>query len=93
MMLVPLAPGDETAYDAAVDRGIDQLLHIIGPALGLLVILFAAWDAWVDAAHADTTLRIRVGLVLLGRLRTRAGGSTCRRHGAPCGCTPRTSGR
>jgi diguanylate cyclase (GGDEF)-like protein len=66
--LILLAPEDKPDFDTQVERQIAQLLPVLGPVLGAFVILFAAWDAWIAPAHAATTLRIRVGLVLLGAL-------------------------
>lgn len=65
-LYVPLAPDDRAGFDTELDRSIGELLPILGPALGLLVILFTAWDAWIDAAHVAWTLRIRIGMVALG---------------------------
>ena len=63
-----LAPGDEAAFGKEVERGIEQLLPVFGPAFGIFVVLFGAWDAWIDAAHAGTTLKLRAALVLAGAL-------------------------
>lgn len=60
-----LAPAAESAFDAQIDRDIARLLPVLGPVLGIFVILFGIWDAWIDPAQAGTTLRLRVGLVLL----------------------------
>jgi diguanylate cyclase (GGDEF)-like protein len=65
---IPLAPEDRPDFDAEVDRQVAHLLPVLGPVLGAFVILFGVWDAWIDPGHAGTTLRIRVGLVLLGSL-------------------------
>jgi len=65
-LLAPLPPDQEASFDRQVDAGIAALLPVLGPVCGAFVILFAAWDAWVDPAHAATTLRIRVAMVLLG---------------------------
>lgn len=60
-------PGElEAAFDAALDAGIARLLPVLGPVFGLFVILFAAWDAWLEPARAAATVRLRVALVLLG---------------------------
>jgi diguanylate cyclase (GGDEF)-like protein len=64
----PVPASLRTAFDSQVDAGIVQLLPVLGPLFGAFVILFAAWDAWLDPAHAATTLRIRVAMVLLGAL-------------------------
>jgi diguanylate cyclase (GGDEF)-like protein len=64
--VAPFARDDEAAFDAHVDDGIARLLPVLGPVLGLFVILFATWDSWIDPQHAATTLRVRVVLVLLG---------------------------
>jgi len=64
--MVPFARPDEAAFDAQIDRDIAHLLSVLGPVLGVFVVLFGAWDAWIDPAQAPTTLRVRVVLVLLG---------------------------
>ena len=77
-----LAPEDEAAFGASVERGIEQLLPVFGPAFGILVVLFGAWDAWIDAAHAGTTITLRAALVLAGApgyARNRLGWSASRR--------------
>jgi diguanylate cyclase (GGDEF)-like protein len=67
-MFAPLTPELQAAFNAQIDRSIAQLLPVLGPVCGAFVILFGAWDAWIDPAHAALTLRIRVGMVLLGVL-------------------------
>jgi diguanylate cyclase (GGDEF)-like protein len=64
--IAPFAPADECAFDARIDDDIARLLPVLGPLLGLFVVLFGIWDAWIDPAHAALTLRVRVALVLLG---------------------------
>lgn len=66
--IAPFAPPNERAFDARIDDDIARLLPVLGPVLGLFVILFGAWDVWIDPDHAATTLRLRVALVLLGAL-------------------------
>jgi len=65
-LMASLPQQQQAAFDGQVDAGIAQLLPVLGPVCGAFVILFGAWDAWVDPAHAATTLRIRVAMVLLG---------------------------
>ena len=77
-----LAPEDEAAFGAGVERAIGQLLPVFGPAFGIFVVLFGAWDAWIDAAHAYTTIKLRAALVLAGALgytRNRLGWSASKR--------------
>ncbi|MVW60643.1 diguanylate cyclase [Massilia sp. NEAU-DD11] len=64
--LAPFADKAEADFDAQLDDGIARLLPVLGPVLGLFVVLFGMWDAWIDADRAATTLRVRVALVLLG---------------------------
>lgn len=64
----PLDAGLQAGFDAQVDADLGRLLPVLGPVCGLFVILFGAWDAWLDPARAPLTLRIRVVLVLLGTL-------------------------
>jgi diguanylate cyclase (GGDEF)-like protein len=67
-LLLPL-PGDlQPAFDEQIDRSIAQLLPVLGPVCGAFVVLFGAWDAWIDPLQGATTLRIRVAMVLLGAL-------------------------
>ena len=64
--LAPFAETAERYFDAQLDDDIARLLPVLGPVLGIFVVLFGAWDTWIDADHAATTLRVRVALVLLG---------------------------
>jgi diguanylate cyclase (GGDEF)-like protein len=66
--LEPLPPPLRTGFDVQVDGNIAQLLPVLGPVCGAFVILFAAWDAWIDPIHAAMTLRIRVAMVVLGSI-------------------------
>lgn len=72
-LLQPLAGELEARFDAQVDAGLARLLPVLGPVFGAFVILFAAWDAWLDPARAALTGRIRVAMVLLGALAYAAG--------------------
>ena len=77
-----LAPQDEAAFGEGVERAIGQLLPVFGPAFGIFVVLFGAWDAWIDAAHAGVTVKLRAALVLagaLGYVRNRLGWSASNR--------------
>lgn len=62
----PLPPELQSVFDAQVDRSIGQLLPVLGPVFGTFVILFGAWNAWIDPARAAMTLRLRVALILAG---------------------------
>lgn len=62
----PLPSELEAAFDAGLDAGLARLLPVLGPAFGLVIIVFGAWDAWLDPARAAATVRVRVALVLLG---------------------------
>ena len=64
----PLPTPLRADFDRQVDSNIAQLLPVLAPVCGAFVLLFAAWDAWIDPVHAATTLRIRVAMVLLGSL-------------------------
>jgi diguanylate cyclase (GGDEF)-like protein len=66
--MMPFATADESAFNAQIDRDIARVLPVLGPVLGIFVVLFGIWDAWIDPAQAATTLRVRVGLVVLGAL-------------------------
>ena len=61
-------PEMQAEFDAQVDRGIAHLLPVLGPVCGVFLVLFAAWDAWLDPAQVFLTLRIRVAMALLGAL-------------------------
>ena len=67
-LLAPLPDGLEARFDAQVDAGLARLLPVLGPLFGTFVVLFAAWDAWIDPARAALTVRVRVALVLFGAL-------------------------
>lgn len=47
---------------------IQQLLPVLGPAFGLVVILFTVWDHLIDPERASIALLLRVCLVLTGSL-------------------------
>jgi diguanylate cyclase (GGDEF)-like protein len=64
--LAPFAETAEAEFDVHLDDDIARLLPVLGPVLGLFIILFGVWDAWIDPEHAATTLRVRVALVLFG---------------------------
>ena len=67
-LLRPLEGKAEGGFDAEVDAGLARLLPVLGPVLGAFVVLFAAWDAWIDPPRAALTVRVRVAMVLLGAL-------------------------
>lgn len=71
--IVPVPPELLSDFNAQVDRGIASLLPVLGPVCGAFVILFGAWDDWIDPSHAAMTLRIRILLVLIGALSYRQG--------------------
>lgn len=47
---------------------IQQLLPLLGPAFGLVVILFNVWDHLIDPERAWSALAVRVALVLVGAI-------------------------
>lgn len=47
---------------------IRQLLPVLGPAFGLVVILFNVWDHLIDPEHAWSALLVRSSLVLVGAI-------------------------
>ncbi|MGF6272963.1 diguanylate cyclase (GGDEF)-like protein [Massilia sp. UYP11] len=59
-------PADGTGFDVQLDRHIARWLPVLGPLLGAFVILFSAWDAWIDPAHARASLTWRLILVTAG---------------------------
>lgn len=67
-LLQPLGGAHQVGFDARLDADLARLLPVLGPVCGMFVLLFAAWDAWVDPARAAFTLRIRIAMVLLGSL-------------------------
>lgn len=64
----PLPPASRAAFDHGIDRDTALLLPVLGPVLGAFVILFGAWDAWVEPDRLEATLRVRVVLVAAGAL-------------------------
>lgn len=60
------APAGDAGFDAQLDRHIAAWLPVLGPLLGTFVILFGAWDAWVDPIHAGASLTWRLLLVTAG---------------------------
>ncbi len=50
------------------DAELQHLLPLLGPVFGLVVLLFGAWDYWIDASHAWLTVPLRALCVLIGSL-------------------------
>jgi diguanylate cyclase (GGDEF)-like protein len=50
------------------DAEIMQLLPILGPLFGLVVVLFNAWDHLIDPDQAGLTLAVRISVVLVGAM-------------------------
>ncbi|MCD2516190.1 GGDEF domain-containing protein [Massilia sp. G4R7] len=61
-----LDPEAQGEFDAALDRSLSDALPALGLVFGIGVLLFSAWDYWVDPVVAAGTLVVRLGLVLLG---------------------------
>lgn len=69
MFSVPAAtPDEERDFAARYESGVEQTLPYIAPIVGGLVVLFALWDYWLDAAGARHSLLIRVGFVMIAAL-------------------------
>lgn len=64
LRLLPIQAERELA--ARHDADILQLLPILGPILGLVILLFGAWDYLIDPMRAWAAFAVRVVLVLLG---------------------------
>ena len=47
---------------------IAELLPVLAPPFGLVIILFNAWDWLIDPANAVATLAVRIALVLAGSI-------------------------
>ncbi len=56
----------EGEFGQALDRSLCDALPALGLVFGIGVLLFSAWDYWIDPYLASTTLQIRLALVLLG---------------------------
>lgn len=63
-----LSKSDEDELAAQHTVEIRELLPILGPTFGLVVLLFNIWDHLVDPDHAGTTLLVRIVLVALGSI-------------------------
>ncbi|MBJ7312037.1 GGDEF domain-containing protein [Rugamonas sp. CCM 8940] len=66
--LTPLneLPGPaERIMQAKHDSQVEQLLPLLTPLFGLVVLLFSLWDWRLDPAHAGAALIVRVAAVLL----------------------------
>jgi len=61
-----LAPGQSAQFDAYLDRHVACWFPVLGPLLGAFVILFGAWDRWIDPSRADASLVLRIVLVVAG---------------------------
>jgi hypothetical protein len=68
-----LSREDERMLSEQHNAAIVQLLPVLGPLLGVAVILSAVWDYSIEPIRVATTLRVRIGLVLLGSLGYGAG--------------------
>jgi diguanylate cyclase (GGDEF)-like protein len=64
--LKSLPDATEREMTARHDHELGQLLPILGPIFGLVVILFHVWDHLIDADHAQAALLVRLTLVALG---------------------------
>jgi diguanylate cyclase (GGDEF)-like protein len=60
------SPSGGANFDIELDRHVARWLPVLGPLLGVFVILFGAWDAWVDPIHAGASLTWRLVLVTAG---------------------------
>lgn len=79
---LPAQDGRELA--ARHEAEIELLLPVLGPLFGLAVIVFGAWDYFVDPAHIWTSFAVRAAFVLVGSvayLPTRLRWTAVRRFG------------
>lgn len=63
-----LDPADEREFGQALDRSLAATLPVFGPAFGIGVLLFGAWDYWIAPQQAATTVLLRLALVLPGAI-------------------------
>jgi diguanylate cyclase (GGDEF)-like protein len=56
----------ERAFGQALDRSLSAALPALGAVFGIGVLLFSAWDYWLDPGLAATTLSLRLVLVCVG---------------------------
>lgn len=66
--LLPLPESAERELNAQHQQEIGQLLPLLGPAFGLVVILFNVWDHLIDPERAWSALLVRIALVLTGAI-------------------------
>lgn len=66
--LPPLTESDEQELTTRLDFELGQLLPMLGPLFGLIVLSFALWDYFIDPAQLLTTFSIRTACVLAGSL-------------------------
>lgn len=66
--LRPLPKQAEHELEARHDSEVRQLLPMLGPLFGLVVILFTPWDYLIDPLQVWSALAVRVTLVLLGSI-------------------------
>ncbi|MBQ5938931.1 GGDEF domain-containing protein [Massilia sp. AB1] len=65
-ILGTLDPPLEREFGVALDRSISGMLPALGAVFGIAVILFSAWDYWLDPERAGATCLVRLALVLAG---------------------------
>ncbi len=58
----------EREYGLQLDRALATMLPALGTAFGIGVVLFGAWDYWIQPERGATTTLIRLSLVLVGAL-------------------------
>ena len=56
----------EREFGTELDRSLSEMLPALGAVFGIAVVLFSAWDYWIDAERAGTTTLLRLALVLIG---------------------------
>ncbi|MEH6435982.1 GGDEF domain-containing protein [Massilia sp. DD77] len=56
----------EREFGKELDRSLGDMLPALGAAFGIAVVLFSAWDYWIDPERAATTSMLRLALVLIG---------------------------
>lgn len=80
--LRPLPAPTEQAMQIQHDAQLARLLPLLGPLLGVSVLMFGFWDLLIDPARAGSTMLVRLGGVLIGSLayfERPLGGSVARR--------------
>ncbi|WP_020653169.1 GGDEF domain-containing protein [Massilia niastensis] len=59
---------DERSLNTQLDQELSHMLPTLGAVFGISIVLFSAWDYWIDSENAGVTTMVRLSLVLIGAI-------------------------